>query len=124
MSAPDIGKIVREAAAEAMRGMAPELVADINALISVPVGRIGGRTIRSRPGEPPRLDTGNLRASNASSVDADALRLTAYNTAPYAATLEFDFRGIGRRPYYSTVFADWQDKFPSLLASGMAAKLK
>lgn len=48
--------------------------ADVQKRIGVPVERSGGRTIRSKPGEPPRKDKGNLYAS------ADAQTLNAGRT--------------------------------------------
>lgn len=49
--------------------------------ISVPVVRTGGRTIRSKPGEPPRKDTGRLHAS------ADAQTISGNRTIQGSVSL-------------------------------------
>jgi hypothetical protein len=46
-----------------LRDVAEEMLARVQDRISVDVERVGSRVIRSKPGEHPRRDTGNLYAS-------------------------------------------------------------
>jgi hypothetical protein len=64
----------------------------IQARVSVPVERDGGRTIRSKRGEPPRKDKGNLYANVEVSVleGADTVRGSVSVNVPYAKTLNDD----------------------------------
>lgn len=53
-------------------------------LVSVPVEYEGGSVIRSRPGEPPRMETGELRENITFTVveDADGIKGTFISTRP------------------------------------------
>lgn len=51
---------IREAGREALAELAKVAVADVKQRLSVPVEWNNGHAIRSSPGEPPRLDTGEL----------------------------------------------------------------
>lgn len=72
--------------------------------IGVPVQRTGGKTIRSRPGEPPRRDTGRLQAS-ATAQTIDATRTVqgsvSVNT-PYAKRLNNQMN----RPIFGSILPD------------------
>lgn len=82
---------------EAMRDVGEKIVADIKDRIGVPVGytvgpRGGHKKIRSKPGEPPRRDTGRLQNEIASDVIAaqGLIEGAVYSPTPYAETLEDD----------------------------------
>lgn len=81
-------RIARRAEAALLEEMTA-LKGDVQKRISVPVVRQGGRTIRSKPGEPPRRDTGRLLASAAAQT-IDAARTVQGSvsvTTPYAKRL-------------------------------------
>lgn len=80
-------------------------------LQSVPVVRTRGRVIRSRPGQPPRRETGRLQASHRTQIEGegDAVRGVLFNVArsergaPYPAYLERGTSRMAARPTYGPV---------------------
>lgn len=84
--------------ADAHRDTGSAVVIDVKDRVSVPVGyaigpRGGSRKIRSKPGEPPRKDKGNLQASIASETiepTGDVIDSSVSASVPYARRLELD----------------------------------
>lgn len=75
--------------ARALGGALEDVRADVQQRISVPVERVGNKVVRSKPGEPPRKDTGRLYTSAAVNV-IDATRTVVGSVSvdtPYARTL-------------------------------------
>ncbi len=72
-------------------------------ILSVP-GGIGpdGKTIRSAPGQPPRLQSGRLQANAGTKVhySGNKIKFAAFvNHVPYAAHLEFGTAKMAARPF-------------------------
>ena len=59
--------------------------------------------VRSAPGEPPRLETGELRRSIAFEVDAESLKVRAGTNKRYSGFLERGTKFMEPRPYIKPV---------------------
>src|SRR6185437_14089612 len=99
-----------------------EIVGDIRDAISVPVAYQRGRIIRSKPGEPPRYETGNLWRHVLMEVTADrsemTVRLDVYvddDAAPYGLWLETGTVHMDERPFWLPAWERWADRVPPLL---------
>jgi len=106
---------VAEATAREMRAIAD----DIKERVSIPVGyRIGPRggtyKIRSKPGEPPRKDTGNLQASITPDtiVVGDQVAGSIQAKAPYSDPLENQMDRL--------IMTDLLDEFSERFADAVA----
>ncbi len=86
-----------------------------------PGGRKGSRitgAVRSAPGDPPRKQTGRLRASVAYEVDAPKLTARVGTNVKYGMFLELGTkRGIAPRPWLRRALAECRGKIDSLLSS-------
>jgi hypothetical protein len=85
--------------------------ADLQASISVPVGYASGprgglMVIRSKPGEPPRRETGNYVNSWGESVVIDGLRVVGriYSDVDYGSYLSTGTSRMASRPHLSPAF--------------------
>lgn len=78
--------------------------ADVQKRIGIPVQRTKGKTVRSKPGEPPRKDTGRLQASAAAqTVDATrSVQGSVSVSTPYAKRLNDEMN----RPIFGSTLAD------------------
>jgi hypothetical protein len=125
MSVDAIMERLTAAAQEAMEQAGEDINADIVEMISVPVGRSGGRVIRSQPGEPPRKETGGLIAAQRvrvlSEAAADVVTLTIQNQSRVANWLERGTSKMSPRPFYSVAFSRWQQLVPLRVAATMRA---
>jgi hypothetical protein len=124
MSVDAIMERLTAAAQEAMEQAGEDINADIVEMISVPVGRSGGRVIRSQPGEPPRKETGGLIAAQRVQVlsdAADVVTLTIQNQSRVANWLERGTSKMSPRPFYSVAFSRWQQLVPLRVAATMRA---
>lgn len=78
--------------------------------------RIYGAT-RSQPGEPPRKQTGRLRASVAYEVDPEAMSARVGTNVKYGKYLELGTkRGIAPRPWLRRALAESMDTIRAMLA--------
>ena len=96
--------IVRNVLEDAGKEMAEEIREDI----SVP----GNARVRSKPGEPPRRQTGNLRSRVQYKVAegeaaADVYVLTVMDDAAYAGFLEHGTSRMAPRPFFSPIESKW-----------------
>jgi HK97 gp10 family phage protein len=98
--------VIRSAARRGVVRLAQELVRDIRKAINKPVEyqRVGKGTtsvIRSKPGEYPRKETGNLRKSIDWWEDPDAIaaEVGANVDAPYWSDLEYGTVNTAPRPF-------------------------
>lgn len=74
--------------------------------------------VRSRPGEPPRKQTGRLRASVTYEVDEASLSARVGTNVEYGKHLELGTkRGIAPRPWLRRALAECRGKIDSLLSS-------
>jgi HK97 gp10 family phage protein len=84
-------------------------------------GRKGKRVygaVRSEPGEPPRKQTGRLRASVTYEVDESSLSARVGTNVTYGKYLELGTKkGIKPRPWLRRALAEMQGKVDELLAS-------
>ncbi len=102
----------------ASQQMADQIASDVKDRIGVPVGyavgpRGGTRVIRSKPGEPPRKETGNLQSGVIAEVVAVRGQISGsiYDEVPYAAPLESDLD----RP----ILTDLAETYEDFLADGV-----
>ena len=90
-------------------------------LLSIPgTGRSKGRTAgpitRSKPGEPPRKQTGQLRGSVTSEVDEATMKARCGTNLPYGKYLELGTkRGILPRPWLRRALAETSTEVNSIL---------
>ncbi len=80
-------------------------------------GKVGKKIfVSSKPGEPPRVRTGNLRASIKSAWDKQGTRSVAGPTlsAPYGKWLEFGTRRMAPRPYMQPALLFVVPRLPAL----------
>ena len=85
-------------------------------------GRKGSRTtgaVRSAAGEPPRKQTGRLRASVAYEVDESAMEARVGTNVVYGKHLELGTKkGIAPRPWLRRALAEMQTRVSQLLSMG------
>lgn len=84
-------------------------------------GKVKGKRVgpveRSKPGEPPRKQTGRLRASVQKEVDAESLTARVGTNVEYGRHLELGTkRGVKPRPWLRRALAEMQTKVAQLLA--------
>ena len=139
--APDPWPAIRSAVAGAWREIGLEMTLDLRKRVSVPVvfvasvGPIGanGRrpisyavTVRSRPGEPPRLETGqhyasiNFAVDDTQNAEGSPVELTVFSDGRYAASLEFKAPDRGGRPHFRPLLSDWAPRLAP--RAGFAAR--
>jgi HK97 gp10 family phage protein len=71
----------------------------VEAQLSITNGAVSGKGhVPSRPGEPPKNDTGIL-ANNIETVLVAPLKVEVSSNAPYAAALEYGTSKMAERPY-------------------------
>lgn len=76
-----------------------------------------GPVVHSAPGEPPRKQTGRLRASVAHEVDADSLTARVGTNVEYGRHLELGTKkGLAPRPWLRRALAEMQGRVAELLA--------
>lgn len=94
-----------------------EITDDLVRSVSVPVQYIGGATIRSLPGEPPRKEFGDLADSiQYELLDyADSFSLTIYTDHQIALWLEAGTARIKPRPHFRPCFERWVEVVPERL---------
>ncbi len=73
-------------------------------------------TVRSRPGEPPRAQTGNLMSSVAWAATPKDTRIIGPQSppAPYGLYLEYGTRKMEPRPFARPSLIETKDRFPKL----------
>lgn len=110
--------------AEDFEAAGGEMVADIRQDISTPVqyvrGKRGGAIIiRSKPGEPPRYETGSLWRNVQMEVEIDrttrTVTLEVFCTISYSVYLETGTDNMAPRPFWSTAWLRWRDRITSFL---------
>ena len=80
-------------------------------------GKQAGPVVRSLPGEPPRKQTGRLRASIAYEVDESALTARVGTNVEYGRHLELGTkRGIKPRPWLRRALAESMTRINLILA--------
>lgn len=94
----------------AVESVASEIAADIRERINVPVGRSGGRIIRSKPGEPPRREYGDLYKSvgTVAGGQGDQIEAIAGSTSKIAVYLEYGTGTVAPRPHFTPAFLQAQ----------------
>ena len=99
---------IHRRAGHAAAVIADELRDRVREAVSVDVEYYGGIVIRSRPGEPPRRETGDYSNSilSASGEDGDEIWGSAY-TDHWKGHLEDGFQNIAPRPHWSFVYAEY-----------------
>lgn len=106
------------AAGEALAAPMEDLADDVRKRIGVPVERSGGRVIRSKPGEPPRRDTGRLQASvDAARIENDSHVVASVSVdTPYARKLNDQMD----RPIFGDLLDQHTDAIADAVARGLA----
>lgn len=105
--------------AETFEATGGEMVADIRNDISVPVQylRKPYRIVRSKPGESPRRETGDLWRGVQMEVDRpdpESVSLEVFCTVLYGKYLETGTDKMERRPWWETAWLRWRDRVASL----------
>lgn len=98
-----------------------DVLADLQNAVAVPVEEIGGRIIRSVPGEPPRRETGALLDgldAVVSESGPDEITLEVTSSVPYSARLE------KTRPFMGPAFERMERTLPDRVAEVMARVLR
>jgi hypothetical protein len=122
MSDPTIDRIMSGLTAQVKATMDAALrdtADDMRRIISVPVVRSGGKVIRSKPGEPPRKDTGKLLASVQSvveSLEKDKVRGSVSTNVFYDVFLTNGTSKMAPRPYAGPTEAKWERLIENRLA--------
>jgi hypothetical protein len=116
---------LEQAAREGCNFFGAFAVDNVRTKISIPVGRDSSGNVieRSKPGEPPRLETGNLHDSIGHQVFDDAdqnqIGVTVYAGTYYAPELEVDYN----RPILVDVPDELGNEFFEQLATEIKNKL-
>lgn len=93
MSGPELAKHVGQALFVAGQTI------EVHAELSITRGSVSGKGhVPSKPGEPPKRDTGVLDG-NIETVQISPLKVEVSSNAPYAAALEFGTSRMAARPY-------------------------
>lgn len=114
MSHPEIERVMSKLAGQVKHVVddaATDAAKDMKALISVPVVRQGKRVIRSRPGQPPRKDSGRLHRTVkavAAKVAKDMVRAAVETNTPYDRMLEKGTSKMAPRPFAGPIEAKWE----------------
>lgn len=108
-------------ATDVLNATAGEAARNMRQLISVQVGGTPSKPVRSKPGEPPRRETGRLQSLVDYTVDQnprDVYAFTLSDDAPYASYLENGTPTMAKRPYFAVIQQKW---FP-ILRQRLSAK--
>jgi hypothetical protein len=83
-----------------------EIVRDMREMIGVPVSGSGRNVVRSKPGEPPRKETGALQGSwrHHTVTEGDTVRTVAGTPSMIGVYLQKGTATIRPRPHASTLF--------------------
>jgi hypothetical protein len=105
----DIMAEVRRRLEPVAESLANDVRDDLRETCSVPVVKQGGRTIRSKPGEPPRRETGGYVASilSASSTAGDRVRAQVFTDAELGRWLNFGTSRMAARPHWTEAANKW-----------------
>jgi hypothetical protein len=112
---------ILDAVAEEAERLGAEIAADVRESIDIPVEPTSsGYVVRSRPGEPPRRESGHLWESIGFEVARDDGRrrvgLSVYSDDPKAAGLEYGRDDVRPRPFMAPAFDRWADQVAERIA--------
>jgi hypothetical protein len=107
--------VLTRSVADELRDLGPAVEADIVELVSVPVQYAGSEVIRSRPGEPPRRETGIYRDSIRHEVidgeaGPDSATLHLFTNSVIGTYLEYGTSAMKPRPHFGPTFEAWRDE--------------
>ncbi len=99
-----------------------EMTADLMTSLSVQVEYIGGYVIRSKPGEAPRREFGDLiRSVDFATSRVNALvRLDVFSTSMISVYLNEGTDRIAPRPHWQPLIDNWRDQLLPRTASAVA----
>lgn len=96
----------------------------VDAQLSISNGAVSGKHhVPSRPGEPPKYDTGVL-ANNIETVLVAPLKVEVSSNAPYARALEYGTSKMGERPYMRPAVARKKDEAVALVRGAVDAAIR
>lgn len=96
----------------------------VEAQLSITNGAVSGKGhVPSRPGEPPKNDTGVL-ANNIETVMVAPLRVEVSSNAPYARALEFGTSKLTERPYMRPAVAKKKAEAVALVRRAVDAAIR
>lgn len=101
----EVMKDVMDRVEDVMEGVGRDVSADLKKTISIPVVRQGAKVIRSKPGEPPRKDTGRLYNSVRYVVyraGVDITNVVITTETPYDVFVN------ATRPFQAIIEAKWE----------------
>ena len=101
----------------AMDRIGAGLAEDIRESVSVPVGRSGGKVVRSKAGEPPRRETSGYRATirHATRVEGDRVVTEAGTSEELGEWLEKGTGTMAARPHYEPARRRLAAQMPGIL---------
>lgn len=105
--------------------IARELQTRIKAMVNIPDGGTPSRPIHSKPGEPPRRETGVYRNSWGAAVEVEGDSIKAITGTPMELGLWLEF-GTGRmepRPHASKLAAEFGGEVVSRVREALAGAL-
>ena len=119
MAPDEVVRAVRQAQVRPLDQAAALVEATMKRKLSVggQMGKGGARhTVRSRPGEPPRAQTGNLMNSVAWARTLEETRLIGPQSPPahYGAHLEYGTRNMEPRPFARPSLTETAGQYPAL----------
>lgn len=107
--ASEVSQYLRSTFREQAQDVGAEVAADIKAAISTPVEYDGSKVIRSRPGEPPRKESGDLLDSIDFAVEQfdGTEQLSVYSDSKILGYLDGGTSTIEPRPVFGPAFERW-----------------
>jgi HK97 gp10 family phage protein len=96
----------------------------VAAQLSITDGAVSGKNhVPSKPGEPPKNDTGVL-ANNIETVLVAPLKVEVSSNAPYAAALEYGTSKMAERPYMRPAVAKKRAEVTKLIRAAINSVLR
>jgi len=122
----DCMRILEDAVEQSLDVLGGQYVGDVKESLDVSVEYQGSEVIRSKPGENPRRETGELQDATRHEVEKllfDEQELSIVNDCPHAAPLEFGTQTVLPRPFFGPAFERLTDKMPDDLNDAVAGRL-
>lgn len=122
----DCMALIDGAVNESLDVLGGQYAADVKESLDISVEYVGSEVIRSKPGERPRRETGELQDATRHEVDRllfDETELSILNDCPHAAPLEFGTQTVLPRPFMAPALERITDKLPDDLNDAVAGRL-
>lgn len=94
---------LEQAQKQITQDIAVEMKQEVKNILDIPVSKNGAKIVRSRPGQPPRKNSGNLQNSVDYLLEQKgteiSIKVFCDNSAPYALYLEYGTQKTAPRPF-------------------------